>query len=113
MKKRLLWGLVLGAILGVLCIVGAQARMPGELSAGYLFSFWYNRLLMGLVIGLFARPKTLAFGIARGVVLGAVVSFAFFSATEFLDPTGFVAGIVYGIIIETVLFLRFQSPKIV
>jgi hypothetical protein len=111
MKKRLLLGLLLGAILGVVCIIGAQLRMPGELSAVYLFSFWYNRLLIGLVIGLFSKPKTLVIGIARGVVLGAVVSFAFFGATEFLDLMGFLAGIVYGIIIEAVLFLGIQSPK--
>lgn len=111
MNKRQLLGLLLGAILGVVCIVGAQLRMQGDLSAVYLFSFWYNRLLMGLVIGLFSRPKTIVIGILRGVVLGAVVSFAFYSATEFLDPTGFVAGIVYGVIIETVLFLGIQSPK--
>jgi hypothetical protein len=111
MKKRLIWGLLLGAILGVLCIIGAQARMPGELSAVYLFAFWYNRLLMGLVIGLFSKPKTLVIGIARGVVLGAVVSFAFFGATEFLDPMGFVAGIVYGILIEAALYLGIKSPK--
>lgn len=104
MNKRVLYGLILGAILGVVCIVGAQLRMPGQLSAAYLFSFWFNRLLMGLVIGLFSTPKSLRIGLLRGLLLGAFVSFAFFSATEFLDFMGFMAGVVYGVIIETVLF---------
>lgn len=106
MNKRLLYGLILGAILGVVCIVGAQLRMPNQLSTAYLFSFWYNRVLIGLVIGLFSKPKSLRIGILRGLLLGSVVSFAFFSATEFLDIMGFMAGLVYGIIIEAVLFYQ-------
>lgn len=104
MNKRLLFGLILGAILGVFCIVGASLRMPGELSFVYLFSFWFNRLLMGLVIGLLSKPKHIKFGLIRGVFFGAFVSFAFYSATEFNDLMGFLAGVVYGMIIETVLF---------
>ena len=106
MNKRLLYGLILGAILGVVCIVGAQLRMPNQLSTAYLFSFWYNRVLIGLVIGLFPKPKSLLIGLLRGLLLGAVVSFAFFSATEFLDIMGFMAGLVYGVIIEVVLFYQ-------
>jgi hypothetical protein len=104
-----MYGLFLGALLGIVCIIGAQLRMPNELSSAYLFSFWFNRLLMGLVIGLFSKPKSLSIAILRGVVLGAFVSFAFYSSTEFLDLTGFMAGVVYGIIIETVLF--YTLPK--
>lgn len=104
MNKRLIYGLILGGILGIVCIVGASLRMPGELKTLYLFSFWFNRLLIGLVIGLFTKPKTIAIGIIRGIFLGAFVSFAFYSATEFKDLMGFLAGVVYGIIIETVLF---------
>jgi len=106
MKQRVIFGLILGALLGVVCIVGASLRMPGELSNVYLFSFWFNRLLMGLVIGLFPRLSTLKMSLLRGVFLGALVSFAFYSATEFLDFTGFAAGLVYGIVIETVLFYK-------
>jgi hypothetical protein len=109
MNKRVLYGLILGALLGVVCIVGAQLRMPGQLSSAYLFSFWYNRVLIGLVIGLFSKPKSLRIGLLRGLVLGAFVSFAFYSATEFLDITGFIAGLVYGVIIECVLFFRIEK----
>ncbi len=104
MSQRMIYGIILGAILGVVCILGASLRMPGELSVAYLFSFWFNRVLMGLVIGLFPRPRRLRLGLVRGLVLGAFVSFAFYSSTEFLDLMGFMAGLAYGIIIETVLF---------
>ncbi len=111
MNQRLVFGLGLGAILGIVCILGASLRMPGELSAVYLFSFWFNRLLMGLVIGLFSKPKNIKLGLIRGVFLGAFVSFAFYSATEFRDLMGFLAGVVYGIIIETTLFYTIKSSQ--
>lgn len=106
MNKRLLFGIILGIILGLFCILGASLRMPGELSLTYLFSFWYNRVIMGLVIGLFPKPKDIKIALLRGVILGALVSLAFYSANEFRDLMGFFAGVVYGIIIETVLFYK-------
>lgn len=97
-------GILLGALLGVICIIGAQLRTTGQLETLYLFSFWFNRVLIGIVIGLAKESKKLPGAILRGAILGAVVSFGFYSATRFADTTGFVAGIVYGIIIEYVMF---------
>jgi hypothetical protein len=111
MKKRLIFGMLLGAILGVVCIVGAQLRMPGELTPIYLFAFWFNRVVMGMMIGLSSRPKAIVVGIVRGIFFGAFVSFAFYSATAFSDLMGFLAGVVYGVIIETVLFVLVESKK--
>jgi putative flippase GtrA len=42
--------------------------------------------------------------IARGAILGLIVSFAFYSSTGFNDVVSFLAGIIYGIIIEFVAF---------
>ena len=112
MSKRLVISLLLGTLLGVFCIVGASLRMPGELSTVYLISFWFNRLLMGLVIGLLARPKDIKIALLRGIFFGAFVSFAFYSATEFYDYMGFMAGVIYGIIIETVLFYVVKDVKV-
>jgi hypothetical protein len=38
--------------------------------------------------------------LGRGALLGLLVSFAFYSSTGFEDIVGFIAGIVYGVIIE-------------
>jgi len=96
--------LLTGAILGVVCIVGASIRSGFDLNVTYLFAFWYNRLLMGFVIGLLdgrlGMPKVLY----RGAGIGLLVSFAFYSSIGFGDPVGFVAGIIYGVIIEYVAF---------
>jgi hypothetical protein len=100
MTRRMKVSLVAGAILGVVCIIGASARSGLSREAYWLFSLWYNRLLMGFVIGLpwmrIALPKTLF----RGALIGTVVSFAFYSATGFTDFVSFLAGIVYGVLIE-------------
>ena len=100
--KKLIWSLLLGAILGVVCIVGASLRSQQTLSASYLFAFWYNRLLIGLVIGLLPKQSYKALFIS-GVILGTVVSFAFYASTNFQDVVGFIAGMVYGAIIPIVL----------
>lgn len=102
-KRRVVSGLIIGAILGVVCIVGATIRTNGDLLNGYLFAFWYNRLLMGLVIGLFpAWPMKKA--LLRGAVIGLLMSFAFYSATNYQDLTGFMVGLGYGMIIEYSLY---------
>ncbi len=104
MSKRLITGIIMGAVLGIFCIIGAQVRSDFTQSVSYLFSFWYNRVIMGLVIGLFSSNYKLRILLVRGAVVGAFVSLAFYSATGFSDLIGFLAGIVYGVIIEFVLY---------
>ncbi len=110
MRRRIFYGLLLGAVLGIFCIVGASLRDPNTLSFIYLFSFWYNRVIMGLVIGLLPKSKTLEFALLRGLIFGGLISFAFYGATEFNDLMGFFAGFAYGVIIEYVLF-KFKDQK--
>ena len=98
--RRMLVCVIAGALLGVVCIVGAQVRSGFANDALYLFSFWFNRLLMGVVIGLAWGKLSTPQAIGRGALLGLLVSFAFYSSTGFQDVIGFVAGIIYGIIIE-------------
>ncbi len=104
MNKRMRICIAAGAILGVVCIVGAQVRSGFQQEPYYLFAFWYNRLLMGIVIGWAVGTSLLARAIYRGAVIGLMVSFAFYSATGFGDPVGFAVGILYGVIIEYAAF---------
>ena len=99
-SKRMKVSLLAGAALGVVCIIGALVRSGGSGRAGFLFALWYNRLLMGMVIGLMEDIKETPRLILRGAVTGLLVSFAFYSADGFGDAVSFLAGIVYGIIIE-------------
>lgn len=100
MKKRLVNAIIVGAILGVFCIIGAYARSGNTASIGELFSLWYNRIIMGVVIGAPWGKTTKAKALLRGALLGLLVSFAFYSTTGFQDHISFIAGIVYGLIIE-------------
>lgn len=91
-----------GAVLGVICVIGAQIRSGFEQEAVYLAAFWYNRVIMGLVIGLAPRITGGVRLLLRGALLGLLVSFAFFISAGMNDVIGLVAGIIYGIIIEYV-----------
>lgn len=99
-RKRLIIGLIMGALLGVICIVGAQLRSGFEREFVYLIAFWYNRLLIGFVIGIASSSSNIKVILIRGALIGFLVSFAFYSATGFDDVVGFIAGIIYGVIIE-------------
>ena len=75
-----------------------------ELSNLYLFSFWFNRLLLGIVIGLIMPLKDVRLALLRGVILGLIISFGFYSATDYNDLLGFLVGAVYGAVIEFIAF---------
>ncbi len=96
---RMKTSLVMGALLGVVCIIGAGARTGILGNYLHLFALWYNRLLMGVVIGLASSSKR-RIAVIRGAVLGLLVSLAFYLTTGFADHVTFLAGIVYGVIID-------------
>ena len=108
MKKRIIVGLITGAILGAFCIIGASVRSTETLSTIYLISFWYNRVVMGFVISLLPEMKNVTLRLFRGLVIGLFISLLFYSATEFQDLTGFLAGGAYGIILELV-FIKLEK----
>ena len=103
-KQRILITTITGAILGIFCIVGANWRYGGDLSTAYLFAFWFNRVVMGFVIGLVICKGPFWKMIVRGALFGLLIGFMFYSATEFFDLTGFLVSAVYGIIIELVAY---------
>ena len=101
--RRLFISIITGAILGIFCIIGVSLRMGLEGNALFLIATWYNRLILGLVIGLAAGleiTKDSRNVFIRGLILGAVVSFALFLSTGFKDIPGFFAGVFYGVIID-------------
>ncbi len=103
-SKRMKICIALGAILGVVCIIGASIRSGFESDVSFLFALWYNRLIMGIMIGLASRSGDLLKAAGRGALFGLLVSFAFYASTGFNDMVSFLAGIIYGMIIETFAF---------
>lgn len=104
MSKRLNRALIGGALLGIVCVIGAYVRSGSSASVSFVFALWFNRVIIGLVIGAPWAKVTINKAMLRGAILGLLVSFAFYSATDFIDPISFIAGIVYGVIIEAWLF---------
>jgi len=76
MNKRLRDALIGGALLGVVCVVGAYLRSGGAASPLFVFSLWYNRVIIGLAVGAPWKETTRTRAILRGAVLGLAVSFA-------------------------------------
>jgi hypothetical protein len=106
MKNRQVLALILGALLGIICIIGGALRLGWQGNQLLLFSLWYNRLLMGFLIGL-AGELVLVKGdlnwLVRGGALGLGVSAAYFLTAGANDWVSFLAGGVYGLIIEYIL----------
>ncbi len=100
MNKRMKKALVGGALLGIVCVVGAYVRSGFTASPVFVFSLWYNRVVIGLAVGAPWKVADKRSVMLRGAVLGLVVSFAFYSSTGFQDPVSFVAGILYGVLLE-------------
>lgn len=105
-NKRLFISISTGAILGIFCIIGISQRLGYVGNELFLLSTWVNRLVIGLVIGLapFVKIKnnnTMNI-LLRGAFLGFIISGSFYLATDFKDTPGFIAGIIYGIIIDFV-----------
>ena len=103
MKRRLTVGLAMGAVLGVFCVLGVGLRIGFEGTKLYLFAMWYNRVLMGLVIGLAGGLRLVDSDrnyLVRGFVLGLVVTAAIAFSSEFRDWPSFFAGLAYGVIID-------------
>ena len=100
MKSRMKAALIGGALLGLVCVAGAYIRSGFTASPVFVFSLWYNRVIIGLAVGALWNMTGRKNALLRGALLGLLVSFAFYSSTGFQDPVSFVAGIVYGVILE-------------
>lgn len=98
--KRLVQGLIGGSLLGLICVVGASVRSGFTASPVFVLALWYNRFLMGLIIGAPWPPLPRSSRLLRGALIGLLVSLAFYLATDFRDPVSFAAGILYGLILD-------------
>ncbi|MBS3795369.1 MAG: hypothetical protein KGY80_10750 [Candidatus Thorarchaeota archaeon] len=111
-KKRMGASILAGALLGVLCIIGVGSRLAGGYIANavFLFGMWYNRVIMGILIGFAGEVNLLgeddqnqfANAAVRGLIFGIIVSFAIFFSSELRDLPSLFAGFAYGPIIDII-----------
>lgn len=100
MKKRMKVALIGGVLLGIVCVIGAYIRSDFTASPVFVFSLWYNRVIIGLAVGAPWEETDRSKALIRGGLLGLLVSFTFYSSTGFEDHLSFVAGILYGVMLE-------------
>jgi phage shock protein PspC (stress-responsive transcriptional regulator) len=103
MKRRMVISIFTGAILGIICVIGLSIRIGFVENELFILATWVNRIIMGLVIGLAPYYKinnNTKNIILRGAFFGFMIGGSFFIATDFKDTPGFIAGIMYGIIID-------------
>ena len=72
--KRVIIATVMGGLCGIFCVYGAVWKYPGRFGMLILASIIYNRALLGFVIGIADNIKI--HPIAKGAILGAIVSIA-------------------------------------
>lgn len=107
MIRRIAISTALGAIFGAICLYGTMTSLPGQLSTPILATIFYNRVLLGLVIGMAGSVPL--HPMLRGAALGLAVSL------EIALPSGFQggalllgAGAIYGIVTD-LLATRLQG----
>ena len=112
-NNRILVSTALGAILGIFCIIGVSGRIPISGNELYFIGMWYNRVIMGFVIGLSSDLTIIKNEklnpIIRGLLLGFFISLAILLSSQAKDIMSFFAGIVYGIIIDALVTWYFQN----
>lgn len=110
MTKRLKLALIGGAVLGIVCVVGASLRSGGIASPTFIFALWFNRVIIGLAVGAPWQTTSRNKSLLRGAIIGLLVSLAFYSSTNFRDPISFIAGVAYGVILEAFLSRFVKKP---
>jgi hypothetical protein len=111
--RRIAIATLTGALLGVLCIIGVGVRILGGYTANtvYLLAVWYNRVIMGLLIGTSGhitiikstKEKNYGNAIFRGLIFGLIITSAtLLLSTTIFDVMGWFAGLVYGPVIDLV-----------
>lgn len=98
--KRISISIVLGILFGAICVYGSAGNLPsGVPAAPILATVFYNRVLLGLVIGIADGIE--AHPVLRGAVLGAIVSIAIAIPSGTAGGVMLIAaGVVYGIITD-------------
>jgi hypothetical protein len=102
-NRRVILSIFMGAVLGVLCIIGVGTRIGFRGNQLFLAAMWYNRVILGVLVGV-SHGLIIVYSdknfLIRGFLLGLLVTTAITLTSEFLDPPSFFPGIAYGVIID-------------
>jgi hypothetical protein len=119
--KRVIVGIIMGMITGVFCVIGLSTRIPTEgalpNNTTYLIGGWYNRVIMGALIGFAGEWKILKHKnyigniVLRGAIIGGLVSVGFAFFQQFMDFPFFIAGFGFGVFNDLVTSYSIKNKE--
>ena len=74
MTRRMKVALIGGALLGLVCVIGAFIRSGFTASWFFVFALWYNRVIIGLVVGAQWSDATFGKVLMRGGIMDVMSS---------------------------------------
>jgi hypothetical protein len=99
--RRIKISTALGALAGIVCLYGTMTSLPGVLSIPILATIFYDRILLGFVVGISYGVKI--HPLIRGAAIRAVVTLLIAIPSSIIGGALLMgAGIAYGIIIDLV-----------
>jgi hypothetical protein len=113
---RMVIALILGTLFGLFCAwATSTAPIPAQwLTIEFLIYIWYNRLILGFILG-YAENITFIkrkYGnaIIRGAIIGTVISVIMVIIPGLAAISYLFAGTIYGIIID-ILATKFSKSE--
>ena len=116
-KNRFQRALITAVIFGILCVLSFVIRFGYKNNFVYLLALFYNRLLIGIIIGLLPTKKGLIV-LFRGLILGFLVGLGLDLSSGFADIVALIGGGVTGIFVDAVaskytnIFIRFFNKAV-
>lgn len=99
--RRIKSSLALGVVAGAICLYGTMTSIPGVLTIPILSTIFYDRVLLGFVVGIADGLKI--HPLIRGAIIGAVVSLLIAIPSGVIGGALLMSGgVVYGIVIDLV-----------
>jgi hypothetical protein len=106
--KRLIWAILLGLLFGAICAKLGQSNLPSDMTRveklEAMLSVFFDRALIGLLIGVSAWRMPWMF---HGIIMGILGSLVIAPYSPVIIP---LFGIVWGFLIELLLNLVFKAP---
>ncbi|MFX1392496.1 MAG: hypothetical protein ACFFAH_02875 [Promethearchaeota archaeon] len=106
--NRMIIALIIGAVFGIFCAwATSQAPIPSAwLTIEFLIYIFYNRLILGFILGISDNIKIInskyANAAIRGAIIGTIISVILIIIPGWAAISYLFSGIVYGVIIDLI-----------
>jgi len=111
--KRIIICTIGGIIAGIICMIGGYFRgFITEITILGLLPFFFNRIMLGFVIGISnLKLHFLINGALIGLLVSLISSFAIIENSLIAFASFSIAGIIYGVLIDWIATKIFNCPN--